>query len=134
MKILSLFDGISCGRVALERAGIKVERYVAYEIDRYAIEVSTYNYPDIEHKGDVVGVDYTQYEGFDIVMGGFPCTDLSLAKANRQGLRGEHSSLFWEIARAIKEVKPKYFLVENNYGMPPVAYRVICEELGGEAI
>lgn len=134
MKILSLFDGISCGRVALERAGIKVERYVAYEIDRYAIEVSSYNYPDIEHKGSVVGVDYTQYEGFDIVMGGFPCTDLSLAKANRQGLRGEHSSLFWEIARAIKEVKPKYFLVENNYGMPPEDYRVICEELGCEPI
>lgn len=134
MKILSLFDGISCGRVAIERAGIKVERYVAYEIGRYAIEVSSYNYPDIEHKGSVVGVDYTQYEGFDIVMGGFPCTDLSLAKANRQGLRGEHSSLFWEIARAIKEVKPKYFLVENNYGMPPEDYRVICEELGCKPI
>lgn len=134
MKVLSLFDGISCGRVALERAGIKVERYVAYEIDRYAIEVSSYNYPDIEHKGSVVGVDYTQYKEFDIVMGGFPCTDLSLAKANRQGLRGEHSSLFWEIARAIKEVKPKYFLVENNYGMPPEDYRVICEELGCEPI
>ena len=134
MKVLSLFDGISCGRVALERAGIKVERYVAYEIDRYAIEVSSYNYPDIEHKGSVVGVDYTQYKDFDIVMGGFPCTDLSLAKANRQGLRGEHSSLFWEIARAIKEVKPKYFLVENNYGMPPEDYRVICEELGCEPI
>lgn len=134
MKVLSLFDGISCGRVALERAGIKVERYVAYEIDRYAIEVSSYNYPDIEHKGSVVGVDYTQYKDFDIVMGGFPCTDLSLAKANRQGLRGEHSSLFWEIARAIKDVKPKYFLVENNYGMPPEDYRVICEELGCEPI
>ncbi|MEG2063505.1 MAG: DNA cytosine methyltransferase [Alistipes sp.] len=134
MKILSLFDGISCGRVALDRAGIKVNRYVAYEIDKYAIQVSEFNYPDIEHCGNVVGADFFKYKGFDLVMGGFPCTDLSLAKANRRGLKGEHSSLFWEIVRAIKEVQPKYFLVENNYGMPPEDYRVICDELGCEPI
>lgn len=134
MKIVSLFDGISCGRVALERVGIKVDRYASYEIDKYATAVSRFNHPDIEHCGDVVDADFTKYRDFDIVMGGFPCTDLSVAKNNRQGLKGAHSSLFWHLVRAIREVKPKYFLVENNYGMPPEDYRIICEELGCEPI
>lgn len=129
MKVLSLFDGISCGRVALERAGIEVTRYVAFEIDKYAISVSKYNYPDIEHRGSVVAADFSEFEGFDIVMGGFPCTDLSLA-GRRAGLGGESSKLFWELVRAIEIVKPKYFLVENNYGMPPADFKIITDTLG----
>lgn len=86
MKILSLFDGISCGRVALERAGLPVSRYVAYEIDGHAINVSKWNYPDIEHKESVTG-GFMEYNGFDIVMGGFPCQDLSVA-GKRKGLKG----------------------------------------------
>ena len=82
MKVLSLFDGISCGRVALERAGIPVEEYVAYEIDKYAIQVSKNNYPDIIHKGDVFDGDFTQYQGFDLLLGGSPCTFWSIAKNN----------------------------------------------------
>lgn len=84
MKVLSLFDGISCGRVALERAGIPVERYVAYEIDKYAIKTSKKNYPLIEHCGDVTTADYTQYKGFDLLIGGSPCTYWSIAKRNRE--------------------------------------------------
>lgn len=84
MRVLSLFDGISCGMVALERAGIPVERYVAYEIDENAIKVSKHNYPQIEHCGDVTKADFTQYKGFDLLIGGSPCTYWSIAKAARE--------------------------------------------------
>lgn len=134
MKVISLFDGISCGMVALERAGIPVERYVAYEIEPNAIKISKKNYPQIEHCGDVTTADFTQYRGFDAVFGGFPCQDLSINKANRQGLKGERSGLFWHLVRAIKEVKPKYFLVENNWKMPEEDLRIITRELGVEPI
>ena len=130
MNVLSLFDGISCGLVALERAGIPVERYVAYEIDETAISISKKNYPNIEHCGDVTTADFSQYAGFDLIMGGFPCQDLSINKANRQGLKGSRSSLFWVLARAIATVKPRYFLVENNYGMPQEDMDTITETLG----
>ena len=79
MKVLSLFDGISCGMVALERVGIFVERYVAYEIDENAIKVSKHNYPQIEHCGDVTKEDFTQYKGFDLLIGGSPCQGFSFA-------------------------------------------------------
>ena len=69
MKILSLFDGISCGMVALERAGIKVDKYVAYEIDQNAIKVSKSNYPEIKQKGNVINADFKQYKGFDLLEG-----------------------------------------------------------------
>ena len=90
MKVLSLFDGISCGMVALERAGIPVERYVAYEIDENAIKVSKHNYPQIEHCGDVTVADFTQYKGFDLLIGGSPCQDLC-GMGSREGLAGEKS-------------------------------------------
>ena len=146
MKVLSLFDGISCGMVALERAGIPVERYVAYEYDEetankepykpygVAAFISSANYPQIEHCGDVTKADFTQYRGFDLVIAGFPCQDLSINKANRQGLKGKRSGLFWELVRAINEVQPKYFLVENNYKMPTEDMNTISETLGVQPI
>lgn len=134
MNVVSMFDGISCGRVALERAGIPVERYVAYEIEPNAIKISQKNYPQIEHCGDVRGADFAQYAGFDLVMGGFPCQDLSINKRDRQGLSGKRSGLFFELARAIAEIKPKYFFVENNWKMPEDAKRTITEVLGVEPI
>lgn len=134
MKVLSLFDGISCGMVAFERAGISVDRYVAYEIDKYAIKISEKNYPAIEHCGDVTTADFTQYRGFDAIIAGFPCQDLSINKANRQGLKGERSGLFWQLVRAIDEVKPKWFLVENNWKMPEKDLHTITQELGVEPI
>ena len=134
MKVLSLFDGISCGRLALERAGIPVERYVAYEIDENAIKVSKANWGDIEHCGDVTVADFSQYNGFDAIIGGFPCQDLSINKRDRKGLKGSASGLFWHLVRAIEEVKPKYFLVENNYKMPKKDQDIITQTLGVEPI
>ena len=84
MKVLSLFDGISCGMVALERAGIPVDRYVAYEIEPNAIKVSEKNYPQIEHCGDVTVADFTQYQGFDAVIAGSPCQSLSITTSKHR--------------------------------------------------
>ena len=134
MKVLSLFDGISCGRLALERAGITVDRYVAYEIEPNAIKVSKANWDDIEHYGDVTVADFSQYKGFDVIIGGFPCQDLSINKKDREGLEGKRSGLFWHLVRAIKEVNPKYFLVENNYKMPKKDQDIITKTLGVEPI
>ena len=134
MKVLSLFDGISCGRLALERAGIPVERYVAYKIEPNAIKVSKANWNDVEHCGDVTVADFSQYKGFDAIIGGFPCQDLSINKRNRKGLEGNRSGLFWHLVRAIEEVNPKYFLVENNYKMPQKDQDIITKTLGVEPI
>ena len=119
--------------VALERANIPVERYVAYEIDKYAIQVSERNYPQIEHCGDVLKANFTQYKDFDLLIGGSPCQDLSIA-GKRAGLNGNRSGLFWEYVRALRECKPKYFLFENNYRMPKDAEEIITETLGVEPI
>lgn len=134
MKVLSLFDGISCGMVALERAGIPVEKYVAYEIEPNAIKVSKKNYPQIEHCGDVTTADFEQYEGFDLLIAGFPCQDLSINKAEREGLKGNRSGLFWQAVRAIGEANPRFFLIENNYKMPDKDMRTISKTLGVEPI
>ena len=115
MKVLSLFDGISCGMVALERAGIPVEKYVAYEIEPNAIKISKKNYPQIEHCGDVTTADFTQYNGFDLLIGGSPCQDLSNYKYNIgdvKGLDGKKSRLFYHFVRALRECKPKYFCLK----------------------
>lgn len=137
LKVLSLFDGISCGMVALERAGFKVERYVAYEVEKNAIKISQKNYPEIEQCGDVRTADFSQYEGFDLLIGGSPCQDLSNYKYDRgevKGLNGEKSSLFYYYVKALKEVKPKYFLLENVASMEKKWEDVISEELGVKPI
>lgn len=135
MKILSLFDGISCARVALERAGIPVEVYYASEIDKYAMQISKKNYSDIVHIGSVVGLDFANTEEkFDLLVGGSPCQDLSIAKKGRKGLDGERSGLFWEYVRILREVKPKYFILENVNSMPKEAKQIITDTLGVEPI
>lgn len=134
MDVLSLFDGISCGMVALERAGISVERYVAYEIDENAIKVSKHNYTQIEHCGDVTKADFTQYKGFDLLIGGSPCQDLSIANQKGKGLNGELSGLFWEYFRALNTIKPKWFLLENVASMKAQDKQKITEMLGVEPI
>lgn len=134
MKVLSLFDGISCGMVALERAGIPVERYVAYEIDQNAIKISQKNYPQIEHCGDVTTAEFAQYQGFDLLLGGSPCQSLSIVQSKtRKHLDGK-SKLFFEFVRAFKEVKPKFFLFENVASMNEESKQVISELLGCEPI
>lgn len=134
MKVLSLFDGISCGMVALERAGIPVEKYVAYEIEANAIKISKKNYPQIEHCGDVTTADFTQYKGFDLLIGGSPCQSLSIVQSKtRQNLDGK-SKLFFEFVRAFEEMKAKYFLFENVASMKDECKEVISELLGCEPI
>lgn len=134
MNVLSLFDGISCGMVALERAGIPVERYVAYEIEKNAIKISEKNYPDIERGGDVTAADFTQYNGFDLLIGGSPCQSLSIVQSKtRQHLDGK-SKLFFEFVRALEEVKPKYFLFENVASMNEESKKVISELLGCDPV
>ena len=134
MKVLSLFDGISCGMVALERAGIPVERYVAYEVDSCAIQISKNNYPNIEHRGDVTKADFTEFKGFDLLMGGSPCQSLSIVQSKtRQGLDGK-SKLFFEFVRALEEVQPTYFLFENVASMTDECRDAISMCLGCEPI
>lgn len=134
MKVLSLFDGISCGMVALERAGISVERYVAYEIDKYAIKVSQKNYPQIEQMGDVTTADFTQYKGFDLLIGGSPCQSLSVVQSKtRKGFDGK-SKLFFEFIRAKEEIQPTYFLFENVASMNDESKAIISRLLGCDPI
>ena len=130
MKILSLFDGISGGKIASERAGLSIDEYVAYEIDPVAIKISQHNYPDIIQKGNVVSADFTPYKGFDLLLAGFPCQDLSIGNIKRKGLAGERSGLFSETLRALEQTKAKYFLIENNYKMPERDRDFISESLG----
>jgi site-specific DNA-cytosine methylase len=127
MNILSLFDGISCGRVALERAGIKVDKYYASEIELKPIEVSTKNYPDITQLGDVTKITKDMVGNIDLIIGGSPCQSFSIA-GNREGFDGK-SGLFYEFSRLVKEIKPKYFLLEN-VKMKQEWEDVISEELG----
>lgn len=134
MRVLSLFDGISCGRLALERAGIPVEAYYASEIDLHAESVSQYNYPDTIRLGDVNNFETWDLPNVDLLIGGSPCQDLSIAKANRQGLSGNKSNLFYRYVDCLRRFKPTYFLLENNYNMPKEAKEVISELLGVEPI
>lgn len=135
LKVLSLFDGISCGMVALERAGIPVKRYVAYEIDQYATQISKKNYPDIRHHGDVFKGDFTKYKGCDLLIGGSPCTYWSIAKQGREitpdGIGGQ---LFMQYVRALRESGAKYFLYENNFSIHKDIKNFISEQLGVQPI
>lgn len=134
MRVLSLFDGISCGRLALERAGIKVDSYDAYEIDEKAIQIAKYNFPDIVQHGDVKIEDFTKYAGqVDLLIGGSPCQNLS-SMGNREGLKGEKSRLFFDFVRAKNECEPKYFLLENNASMTKENKDVISKYMGCEPV
>lgn len=140
INVLSLFDGISCGQVALERAGIPVRNYYASEIDLNCIRITQKNYPKTIHLGDVRSVDllkFTQRPSneyvIDLLIGGSPCQDLSIA-GTRQGLDGSRSCLFWEYVRALKIVKPKYFLFENVASMKKEDREIITNALGVEPI
>lgn len=118
MNVLSLFDGMSCGRVALERAGIRVDEYHASEIDKYATQISQKNYSDIVRHGDINNIDFKQFKGkIDLIIGGSPCQDLSIAKPNRQGLKGERSGLFWKYVESLDVVRPEFFMLENVASM-----------------
>jgi len=155
MNVLSLFDGMSCGQQALERAGIKVENYFASEIDKYAIQVTMANYPNTIQLGSVVGVDGYALPKIDLLIGGSPCQSFSFAgkrkgmattdeqeiltlehylklKADGYEFEGQ-SYLFWEFMRLLYEVKPKYFLLEN-VEMGEKWERVLTQAIGVNAL
>ena len=134
-NVLSLFDGMSCGQIALNRAGIKIDKYFASEVDKHAIKVTMANYPNTIQLGSVTDVDGTKLPPIFLLHGGSPCQSFSMAgkrkgmatKDEQEILTLEHylqlknegyefegqSYLFWEYVRLLKEVKPKYFLLEN---------------------
>ena len=134
-NILSLFDGISCGRLALDKAGIKYEKYYASEINKYCIAIAKYNYPDTIFVGDIRYLDGRNFKDINLIMGGSPCQSFSFSgkkggmitenkievtsldyylELKHQGFQFEGQSyLFWEFVRLLKEIKPKYFLLEN---------------------
>lgn len=132
MKVLSLFDGMSCGRIALDKAGIKVTKYYASEIDKYAIQVAKRNYPDTVHIGDVREIQAAQVGEIDLLIGGSPCQGFSFA-GKQLNFDDPRSQLFWEFVRLLKELKPKYFLLEN-VKMKQESMDVITEALGVEPV
>ena len=135
MKVLSLFDGISCGMLALKRAGIPVENYDAFEIDKYAVKVSEHNFPEIVHHGDVFDGDFTKFKGYDLLLGGSPCTFWSCARRNRETTSdGMGFKLFMEYVRALRESECKYFLYENNYSIHQNIKDEISKYLGVQPI
>ena len=134
ITVLSLFDGISCGQLALQRAGIKVDRYLASEVDKYAIKITQKNFPNTEQLGDVKNVWAKNLPKIDLLIGGSPCQDLSIAKVGRKGLDGERSGLFWHYVRLLRTCKPKYFLLENVASMSKDNKQKITEVLGVEPI
>jgi len=112
MNVLSLFDGMSCGQLALQKAGIKVKQYYASEIDKYAIQVTQHNFPDTIQLGDVTKVKAQDLPKIDLIIGGSPCQGFSFA-GKGLNFEDERSKLFFEFVRLIKECKPKYFFLEN---------------------
>ena len=136
MKILSLFDGMACGMLAMQGAGIKVDRYVAFEIDKYAVQTSSHNFPMIEHRGDVFQADFTEFRGFDFLVGGSPCTYWSIAQKNNR--ETEASGMGWELfsqyVRALHEAQPEYFIYENNKSMSNAIRESITQTFGFEPI
>jgi site-specific DNA-cytosine methylase len=132
MNVLCLFDGMSCGQIALNRAGIKYDKYYASEIDKHAIKVTQYNYPDTIQIGDVTKVKATDLPKIDLLIGGSPCQGFSFA-GKQLNFEDPRSKLFFEFVRLLEEAKPKYFLLEN-VKMKKEYQDIISEYLGVEPI
>ena len=134
MKVLSLFDGMSCGQIALQRLGIDVEKYVASEIDKYAISVAKKNFPNMIHLGDVRDVKVTEH--FDLIMFGSPCQGFSFAGKNLN-FDDPRSKLFFEAVRILEEAKtinPNVKFLMENVRMKKESEQVITDYLGVEPI
>lgn len=157
MNVLSLFDGMSCGQLALQRAGVKVDNYYACEIDKHAIKVCLDNFPDTKQLGSVKGImerkdkencfyvstvndcmknesgfPIRMEEQIDLVIGGSPCQGFSFA-GKGLNFNDPRSELFFEYVRILRHCKPKYFLLEN-VGMLQKYQDVITEQLGVKPI
>jgi hypothetical protein len=135
MNVLSLFDGMSCGRIALEKTNIKVTNYFSSEIKECGIKVANENYPQDKNNrlGDITKINGCDLPDIDLLIGGSPCQDFSGANKKRLGIKGEKSGLFFEYVRLLNECKPKYFLLEN-VRMKKEWEDIISEELGVKPI
>ena len=131
MKVVSYFDGMSFGQMALNSIGIKPTEYIAFEIDKYAIEITQKNYPNTKQMGSVIDADLSQIKDVDLFIGGSPCQSFSVA-GDGTGFDGK-SALFWEFVKAKEILKPKYFLLENVV-MKKEWEQVITDTLGVEPI
>ena len=132
MNVLSLFDGMSCGQIALRKMGIKVDNYYASEIDKYAITVAKNNFPDMKHIGDVTALRAEDLPKIDLLMGGSPCQGFSFA-GKQLNFDDPRSALFFQFVRLLRDCKPKYFLLEN-VRMKKEYQQVISEHLGVEPV
>jgi len=132
MNVLSLFDGMSCGQIALKKLGIKYNNYFASEIDKYAIKVTKDNFPNTIHIGDVTKIDFKSLPKIDLLIGGSPCQGFSIA-GKLLNFNDPRSVLFFEYVRALNELKPKYFLLEN-VRMKKESEDVISQHLGVKPI
>jgi len=132
MNVLSLFDGMSCGQIALDKLGVKVNNYFASEIDKYAMQVTKHNYPNTKHIGDVTKVKGAELPKIDLLIGGSPCQGFSFA-GKQLNFGDPRSKLFFEFVRLLKETNPKYFLLEN-VKMKKEYEQVITDALGVEPI
>ena len=132
MKVLSLFDGMSCGQIALERAGIKVDNYFASEIDKYAIQITQKNYPETIQLGDVTNINTNDLPKIDLLIGGSPCQGFSFA-GKQLNFEDPRSKLFFEYVNLKNKLKPAYFLLEN-VKMKKEYQNIISKHLGVEPI
>ncbi len=132
MNVLSLFDGMSCGQIALDRLGIKVDNYFASEIDLHAMKVTRNNYPETIFEGDVTKVKGSKLPKIDLLFGGSPCQGFSFA-GKQLNFEDPRSKLFFEFVRLVKEVKPTYWMLEN-VKMKKEYQDVISQYLGVEPI
>lgn len=132
INVLSLFDGMSCGQIALDKLGIEVGNYFASEIDKYAMQVTKHNYPNTKHIGDVTKVKGVNLPRIDLLIGGSPCQGFSFA-GKQLNFDDPRSKLFFEFVRLLKETKPKYFLLENVL-MKKEYEQIITDHLGVEPI
>jgi DNA (cytosine-5)-methyltransferase 3A len=132
INVLSLFDGMSCGRIALDRLGVDVDNYYSCEIDKSAITVSLKNYPDIIQLGDIYNVDFSKLPKIDLIIGGSPCTYWSISRGSKREISesGIGFDLFMQYKRALDICKPKYFLYENNYSIHKDIKWSITKKLG----
>lgn len=132
LRVLSLFDGISCGQLALQRAGLPVEIYFASEIDKHAIKITQKNYPETIQMGDVKNIYFESLGQIDLLIGGSPCQGFSFA-GKQLNFNDPRSKLFFEYVRALEEIQPKYFLLEN-VKMKQEFQNIITSHLGVEPI
>jgi DNA (cytosine-5)-methyltransferase 3A len=132
LKVLSLFDGISCGQIALNQLGFKTDSYFASEIEPAAIKVAKHNFPNTIHIGDVTKVKGSDLPKIDLLIGGSPCQGFSFA-GKQLNFNDERSVLFFEFVRLLKETNPKYFLLEN-VKMKQESEDIISDYLGVKPI